>query len=114
MQRWLTPLILLTVPALMWTLSGANVLAAQSWSCSGRVIRGAGKGAKVPALQLETEGTSVHFLSGPDAGQRVTLDGGGSAKTAAGSWNFSFAGEQLNTTFYQDNPYRVISYRCKP
>ncbi len=113
MQRWPTPLILLTVPALMLTLSGANVLAAQRWSCSGRVIRGAGQGATVPALQLETEGTTVRFLSGPDAGQQVALDGGGSATTATGTWNFSSADKRLNTTFYQDNPYRVISYRCK-
>jgi hypothetical protein len=114
MHRWPKTLVLFATPALFWSLSSANALAAQSWGCSGRVIRGAGQGATVPTLQLETQGNTVRFLSGPDAGQQIALDGERSAKTATGTWQFLPPAQKLEATFYQDDPYRVISYRCEP
>ncbi|NEP16093.1 MAG: hypothetical protein F6J97_04220 [Leptolyngbya sp. SIO4C1] len=89
----------------------SQVLASQRWEGTGRIIRGAGKGATVPALQIETEADRVSFLSGPDAGEQVQLSEAETAETDMGTWQFSTAGNALEVIFYQDDPYRVIHYR---
>lgn len=111
MQRWSTTLVLFSAPALIWPLSSTSALANQRWEGPGRIIRGAGKGAAVPVLQLETRANRVRFLSGPDAGEQIELDDQDSAETATGTWQFVRADNQLEATFYQDDPYRVIFYR---
>ncbi|MEO1402272.1 MAG: hypothetical protein AAFV72_13655 [Cyanobacteria bacterium J06635_1] len=113
MQRWSTTLVLFSAPALIWSISGVSALATQPYEGPGRIIRGAGKGAVVPELQLETQGNTVRFLSGPDAGEQIELDDEDSAETATGTWQFSRTDNQLEATLYQDEPYRVIFYRLE-
>ncbi|MEM8807040.1 MAG: hypothetical protein AAGF01_13530 [Cyanobacteria bacterium P01_G01_bin.38] len=113
MQRWSTTLVLFSAPALIWSISSTHALANQSWEGPGRIIRGAGRGAAVPALQLETQANRVRFLSGPDAGEQIELDDQDSAETETGTWQFSRTNSRLEATLYQDDPYRVIFYRLE-
>ena len=91
----------------------------QLWAGQGRVVRGAGKGASVPELQLETEdraeGTWVFFINGPDAGEVVQLSEDDSVETMSGVWQFlAIEPEALEVKLYQDAPYRVIHYQLEP
>jgi uncharacterized protein (AIM24 family) len=114
MQRWLKTLVIGTASLSGWCLAAHLALASQVWEGGGRIIRGAGKGAAVPVLQLETDGNWVTFLTGPDAGERVQLTEDESAETDTGIWQFFPDDTQLEVNLYQDVPYRVIHYRLDP
>lgn len=119
MQHWLKPLIIVSLPVIFWGLDSQLALASQRWEGNGRIIRGAGKGASVPALQLETEALdteapSILFLNGPDAGEQVELTREDSIETESGIWQFLHSEETLEANLYQEDPYRVIHYQLTP
>ena len=89
----------------------AQELREGTWEGSGRIVSGSGQGGGVE-LALEVRGTQVEFISGPDANQTVSVEGG-RAPTPSGNWAFEQCGdnrENLCVTFEQNQPARVIRY----
>jgi len=116
MQHWWKTFIICAVPCYFWAAIATPVWADQRWEGNGRIVRGAGNGASVPKLKLETDDDFrewIFFLSGPDAGQRVRLSQNHSVTTASGVWRFSPSSRRPEAKLYQDNPYRVIHYRLQ-
>ncbi|NET37320.1 MAG: hypothetical protein F6K19_35735 [Cyanothece sp. SIO1E1] len=112
MQHWSKQLTRVTIASILIGFVFSTVaLAGESWRGPGRIARGAGQGGTVPELRLETENQWIIFRSGPDKGKRVQLSAGNSAETGSGTWQVSRTNSQLNVTFYQKDPYRVIQYR---
>ncbi|MBE9060112.1 hypothetical protein [cf. Phormidesmis sp. LEGE 11477] len=73
----------------------------QVWQGRGQIIQGRGVGA-VAFLEIEIEGKTAHFLSGPSAGERVPIpeDNRDYSNASNGRWKFRYRREdEMIVTF---------------